>query len=76
MTKPLFASKHMISEITQTELPEAEDQLLDVSGRRRRVGGIVEDDVIDFLAANGRRQEGDRVLFRDAERSRRAGCRN
>ena len=49
------------------------DQLLDVLGGRRRVGGVIEHDVVDLLAADGGRQQREGVFFRNAERGSRAG---
>ena len=52
------------------------DELPGVGDRRRGVGGVVEDDVVDLLAADRLRHQRDRVLLRDAERRGRAGGRD
>ena len=49
---------------------------LRVGDRGRGVGGVVEDDVVDLLAADRLRHQRDRVLLRNAERCRRAGGRD
>ena len=48
------------------------NQLARVLDRGRGVGGVIEHDVIDLLAADGRWQQGDGVLLRNAQRCRRA----
>jgi len=51
------------------------DQLARVLDRGSGVRGIVEDDIVDLLAGDGRRQERKRVLFGNAQRRRRTGSR-
>jgi hypothetical protein len=49
------------------------NELLRVRDGLRGVGGVVENDPVDLLAADRRRQELERVLFGDAERRGGAG---